>query len=107
MSFSSSCAACPLTWTPRDLAEEHVRAQAVEVVDRAVDELLVSRDMAEDEETTVSPGSMLMWRWSRLAIRTRAEVGSPWAPVVMIVICSGGSFFMLVQRRQQVLRRVR
>ena len=51
--------------------------------------------IGEDERTTVSPGWISMWRWSRFAIRTSAEVGSPCAPVVIIAIFSGASFFIL------------
>ncbi len=39
--------------------------------------------------TTVSPRAIWMWRWSRLAMRTRAEVGSPWEPVVMMATFCG------------------
>ena len=41
------------------------------------------------ERTTVSPGRCCTWRWSWLAMRTRAEVGSPWAPVVTMTARSG------------------
>ena len=33
---------------------------------------------------TVSPGWISTNRWSRLAIRARPAIGSPWAPVVAI-----------------------
>ena len=47
--------------------------------------------MGVAEITTVSPGMILTSLWSRLAMRTRADVGSPWLPVVIIITFSGGS----------------
>ncbi len=38
--------------------------------------------MGVAEMTTVSPWWMRISGWSRLAMRTSAEVGSPWLPVV-------------------------
>ena len=39
---------------------------------------------------TVSPGSMLMLRWSRLLMRVRPLIGSPCEPVVMTTSSSFG-----------------
>ena len=38
---------------------------------------------------TVSPGTILILRWSSTAMRDRAAIGSPWTPVVMTVTCCG------------------
>ena len=39
---------------------------------------------------TVSPGWISTKRWSRLAIRARPAIGSPWAPVVAITSWASG-----------------
>jgi hypothetical protein len=49
--------------------------------------------MGVAEMTTVSPGMMETSLWSSFAMRTRAEVGSPWEPVVTMTARSGGSCF--------------
>ena len=44
---------------------------------------------------TVSPGWISTKRWSRLAIRARPAIGSPWAPVVaMTSLLSGWSLIL-------------
>ena len=40
---------------------------------------------------TVSPGWISTKRWSRLAIRARPDIGSPWAPVVAITRLPGAT----------------
>ena len=40
--------------------------------------------MVEAETITLSPGWMSTWRWVEKAIRDRADMVSPWLPVVMI-----------------------
>ncbi len=47
------------------------------------------------ETMTVSPGSISTNRWSRLAIRARPAIGSPWAPVVAITSLSAGMSLIL------------
>ena len=39
----------------------------------------------------MSPSITLMSRWSLLAMRTKAEVGSPWLPVVISTTSWGGN----------------
>ena len=39
--------------------------------------------IGEAETMTVSPGSMVMLRWSRLLMRVSPDIGSPCEPVVM------------------------
>ena len=46
--------------------------------------------MGVAEITTVSPGIIWTSLCSPFAIRTRAEVGSPWLPVVISTTFSGG-----------------
>jgi hypothetical protein len=45
---------------------------------------------SDDASTTVSSASMRTWRWSRLAMRDSADIGSPCEPVEMRHSCSGG-----------------
>ncbi len=45
---------------------------------------------SEDASTTVSPSAILIG-WSRPAILDSADIGSPWDPVEISTICSGGS----------------
>ena len=44
--------------------------------------------------------------WSPLAMRVSADVGSPWLPVVMIAIRSGGSLFILSSDAEDLARGV-
>ncbi len=44
---------------------------------------------------TVSPGTISTNRWSRLAIRARPAIGSPWAPVVAMHSLSAGTSLIL------------
>ena len=40
---------------------------------------------------TVSPCSISTNRWSRLAMRARPDIGSPWEPVVAMTILPSGT----------------
>ena len=44
---------------------------------------------------TVSPGWISTKRWSRLAIRARPAIGSPWAPVVQMTSLPSGTSLIL------------
>ena len=46
------------------------------------------------ETMTVSPGWISTNRWSRLAMRARPAIGSPWAPVVAITRLGGASLIL-------------
>ncbi len=60
--------------------------------------------MGEADRMTVSPGTIVMFRWSRLLIRVRPDIGSPWDPVVTTISRAGSSrsswsFFTTVPSR--------
>jgi hypothetical protein len=61
---------------------DDVGVAALEVVDHAVDGLLVAGDDARAEQTTVSPASILANLWLLTAARESADMGSPWVPEI-------------------------
>ena len=76
----------------RDAVVEHIGAEPEEVVDVPVDGCLVARDRAWPRARPCRPSSIVMWRWSPLAMRVSALVGSPWLPVVTTTSRSMGVF---------------
>ena len=54
--------------------------------------------MAEAEMMTRSPGWMSTCRWVEKAMRVRADMVSPWLPVVMMHTLFLGRLLIVVQR---------
>ncbi len=91
-SFSSSAEAWPDTWTrARDLSYTSAPIFARSLVTLVTAFSLPGTGVAE--MMTVSPSSTVMVLWLSLAIRARAESGSPWEPVHMTTYESDGMPF--------------
>ncbi len=86
---SSLCLACPDTWT-WELRPWNTRAsrRASPLSTRATAVSLPWMGVAA--MITVSPGSSATHLWRPPAISDSAAYGSPWAPVLITIVCSGG-----------------
>ncbi len=92
MIFSSSAPAWPDTCTrARLLSYTSAPILASWLMTRVTAFSLPGTGVAE--MMTVSPSSISMVLCSPLAMRARAESGSPWLPVHMMTTCSGGMPF--------------
>ena len=66
------------------LVVDHLGALAVELVDDAEQMDFSLPGMAEAEMMIRSPGWISTCRWLEKAMRYRADIASPWLPVVMM-----------------------
>ncbi len=62
----------------------HLGALAVELVDHVADGVLVAGDGGGGDDHPVAGHRMSTWRWVLKAMRVRADMVSPWLPVVMM-----------------------
>ena len=86
---SSPCRAWPLTWTVLDAGVDDLDAAPVEAVDDPAHRPLVA-GMGWALITTTSSSCSLKNRFSPVASRDRADIGSPWEPVEITQTLPGG-----------------
>ncbi len=84
INFCSSCPPCPEVWISFR-APWITSAPARNSISIVLLTLTVFPGIGEDENTTVSPGIIWIWRWVPFAILDSAAIGSPWLPVHKIV----------------------